>query len=319
MDALSQFLALQTVSTTLDWRCELHAPWRLVNAGVAPGILPYHLVTEGEAWLEMADRENLRLQAGDLLMLSQGTPHVLHAGDPAAPLAEVIPAGATRLGTLKREGPGSQAEILCGEFVLDPLTSRLLTRSLPEVVLLRTQDREAHRHLQQLVQMLKKETREQLPGADIVVQHLASTLFSLLIRGWLQEAPLPANLLRLLIEPRLHPAVQGMLAQPGEPWSLQTLAEHCHMSRATFVRLFRLAAGQSPGSFLSSVRMLQAARWLTRPGLSIAADSEKVGYASEPAFHRMFKRHMGLSPGAFRRAARQPIMQNTDLSAGHVG
>ena len=143
MDALSHFLALHAVTTTLDWRCELNAPWRLVNEGTAPGILPYHLVTEGEAWLEMTGREAVRLHAGDLLMLPHGSPHVLHAGDVAAPLPDVLPAGATARGTLKSTGPGRRSEILCGEFVLDAATSGLLIRSLPEVVLLKAQDRES--------------------------------------------------------------------------------------------------------------------------------------------------------------------------------
>ena len=299
MDALSHFLALHAVTTTLDWRCELNAPWRLVNEGTAPGILPYHLVTEGEAWLEMAERETVRLHAGDLLMLPHGSPHVLHAGDVAAPLPDVLPAGATARGTLKSTGPGRRSEILCGEFVLDAATSGLLIRSLPEVVLLKAQDRESQLH--QLMLMLKREAREQLPGARIVVQHLASTLFSLLIRGWLREAALPGNMLRLLAEPRLHLAVQAMLESPGRPWTLQALAARCYMSRATFVRLFKQVAGQAPGSFLTSVRLLQAARLLEQPGFSIAAISEMVGYASEPAFHRMFKQRMGMPPGTFRR------------------
>ena len=319
MDALSQFLALHAVTARLDWRCELDAPWRLVNPGVAPGVLPYHLVTAGEAWLELAGQRSMPLQAGDLLMLPQGTPHVLHTGDHTAPLAKVLPADVARLGTLRRAGPGPRSEILCGEFLLDPLTSGLLTDALPKVVLLRTEGRERHRQLQQLMQMLQLEAREGRPGASVVVQHLASTLFALLLRGWLQDAPLPASLLRLLTEPRLLPAVQGILQDPGGPWSLPTLAQCCHMSRATFVRLFRRTAAQRPGSFLASMRMLQAARWLTRSGLSIAAVGEKVGYVSEPAFHRSFKQRMGVSPGAFRRRGRTPAVQTLDLDDGLVG
>lgn len=301
MDLLSKFLSLHPVTTTLDWRCELRTPWRLVNEGTAYGTAPFHLIVEGNAWLETKGKESLRLQPGDILMLPHGSPHTLHCGDKQAPLPQVLPPAVTALGTLKSEGAGPQTEVLCGEFILDPTVSGLLIQSLPEVVMLRTQSTDMHWHLYQLLQMLNRETRAETPGSQVIAEHLSSALFSLLIRGWIMESRMTSSILRLLTEPRLYPAAQSLLANPEKALSLSELASLCHMSRATFIRLFRQKAGHSPAHLMTAVRMTQAAKLLSKPGISINTICEMVGYSSEPAFHRVFRKRIGMSPGEFRR------------------
>lgn len=301
MDILSKFLALHPVVTTLDWKCELSSPWRLVNEGTVYGTAPYHLIIEGYAWLEMEGKETLPLAAGDILMLPHGSSHVLYSGSNKAPLPEVLPATVTALGTLKVNGSAPKTEILCGEFILDPVVSNLLIQSLPEVVLIRTQNRETYWHLYQLLQVLKKETQEQMLGSHIIAEHLSSALFSLLIRGWITEAKIPGNVLQLLTEPRLYPAVQSLLWSPGITLSLQELASMCHMSRATFIRLFKQVTGYSPANLMTAIRLMQAAKLLSKPGISISAICEMMGYSSEPSFHRLFKQKIGMSPGEYRR------------------
>lgn len=311
MDLLSKFLSLHPVRTTLDWRCELAAPWRLVNEGTAYGVAPFHLIVTGEAWLKTVNGE-MRLQAGDILMLPHGSPHTLHCGDSQAPLPQVLPPAVTALGTLKNDETGPQTEVLCGEFILDPMVSALLLQSLPEVVLLRTRSTDMHWHLYQLLQMLNRETQAETPGSQVIAEHLSSALFSLLIRGWIAESNVTRSVLRLLTEPRLCPAVKSLLAHPKKALSLSELASLCNMSRATFIRLFQQKAGHSPADLMTSIRMTQAAKLLARPGLSISAICEMVGYSSEPAFHRVFRKRMGISPGEFRRRK----LAETDRASG---
>lgn len=301
MDLLSKFLSLHTVSTTLDWRCELGAPWRLVNEGTAYGTAPFHLIVAGDAWLETANNEALALKPGDILMLPHGTPHTLHCGDNQAPLPQVLPPVVTALGTLKTDGAGPKTEVLCGEFIFDPAVSNLLIQSLPEVVLLHTHSQDMHWHLYQLLQMLNQETQVETPGSQVIAEHLASALFSLLIRGWIAESKVTGSILRLLTEPRLYPALQSLLTQPEKALSLSELASMCHVSRATFIRLFQQKAGRSPADLMTSIRMTQAARMLSKPRPSISVISEMVGYSSEPAFHRVFRKRIGMAPGEFRR------------------
>ncbi|HEX5538805.1 MAG TPA: AraC family transcriptional regulator [Methylophilaceae bacterium] len=301
MDALSRFLLFHPVGVSLDYRCELSAPWRLENNGTAPGIAPYHIVTEGSARLEVSGVEPAVLSAGDVVMLPRGHSHVLHAGGRSSALPERVISNESVFKTLKNSGTGARTEVLCGEFVFDMQTSGLLVQSLPDVLLIRTQESQDHYSLQQLMLLLKKETKTPLPGTQVIVQHLASALFSLLIRSWVQSSQLSRNLWSLLVNPRLSPAVKSILMSPDKRWSIEQLAALCHMSRATFIRVFTQAAGNSPGYFLTETRLLHAMQLLSQRELNISNICERVGYSSEPAFHRIFKKRMGMTPGEFRQ------------------
>lgn len=108
-------------------------------------------------------------------------------------------------------------------------------------------------------------------------------------------------MLQLLAEPRLQPAVQYILSNPEKNLPLEQLAGMCHMSRATFIRVFKRVTGRSPSELLTAIRLMHAASLLGDSGITISAISGMVGYASEPAFHRVFRQRMGISPGQFRR------------------
>jgi AraC family transcriptional activator of mtrCDE len=168
----------------------------------------------------------------------------------------------------------------------------------------RTAGQPALASLRALIALLQREAEQERAGTAAILGQLSSALFALLLRGWLEQAG-GQGLLAVLAEPRLHAALHAMLTEPERPWSLDGLAALCHMSRATFVRAFRQAAGQPPAEVLTQWRMAQAARLLAQGRLAAGQIGEQVGYQSEAAFNRMFKRHHGVGPGEYRRTARQ--------------
>lgn len=296
MDALSRLLSLHPVQTALDTRCRAGVPWTQDNAVQSYGVAPYHLIVEGRAWLAIAGREPLQLLAGDLLMLPRGHAHQLY--------------------TTRDDGDRAvAAEILCGQFRFGSAAASSLIGSLPDVVLIRTAGRPEFLGLQALVTLLRDEaagfSRGNIspevaggarPGASAVVSHLASALFSLILRAWLEQAGEVPGLFALMADSRLSLALHAMLAEPERAWPMEQLALCCHMSRATFVRAFRKVAGMTPGEVLMRLRMAQAAQWLMQPQLGVGQISEAVGYQSEAAFNRAFKRYMGTGPGQYRRS-----------------
>jgi AraC family transcriptional activator of mtrCDE len=303
MDVLSKFLLRNPISTNLDWRCELQAPWRLENLGTPYGTVPYHLVVYGQAWLELESHEPISLSSGDIVMLPKGSPHILYAGDRRAPLAKAHPPKVTALGTLKGDGLGAETTILCGEFLLDPQISGLLLQSFPQIVLLKTENKGSHEHLHNVLQLLQWETKEQRLGAENVVSHLSAALFSLLMRGWLGENNVPASIFQLIAEPRLQPIAEHLLTHLNQSISIKQMSQLCFMSRATFMRSFKRITGHTPASLITSLRISEAVRLLKQSDLSVKVVSEKVGYSSEQTFHRVFKQKTGASPGEFRRKA----------------
>jgi len=301
MDSLSRILSLYPLQTALNVRCHFGAPWQLQLAGASDGCAPYHVLVAGSAWLEMPDGVRQALAAGDAVLFPHGSAHRIHAGDGApAPVAKVQ---GLHLAVETNSGTGPASDILCGELHFGPEAVPLL-RTLPDVVLVRTAGQPALASLRALIALLQQEAGEDRPGTAAILAQLTSALFALLLRGWIEQSG-GQGLLAVLGTPRLQPALHAMLAAPEQPWSLDSLGQLCHMSRAAFVRAFRQAAGLPPAEVLTQLRMAQAARLLAQGRLGAGQIGEQVGYQSEAAFNRMFKRHHGVGPGAYRRAARQ--------------
>lgn len=301
MDTLSRLLSLYPVRTALDVRCHFGAPWLLDHPPAARGVAPYHLVTRGAAHLDGV--AGLVLGAGDLVVFPHGAAHRLHVGDPI--LATPLHGNAAGLLRYKgNQGEGAPTDILCGEFRFDSDSpDGGLLAALPPILVVRGDGAQA-RGLRQVIDLLQAEAEAPGDGSDAIVRQLASALFALLIRAWLAQSPEVPGVFAVLAERRVQPALHAMLATPQQPWTVATLAALCHMSRATFARVFGKAAGAAPLEVLTQLRMAQAARLLEAGHHAAGAVAEMVGYQSEAAFHRAFKRRYGTGPGAWRRAPR---------------
>jgi AraC family transcriptional activator of mtrCDE len=301
MDTLSQLLSLYTVRTALDIRCELAAPWVLDEPPSAPGEASFHLIAEGQARVEAPGIETIELEAGDVVVFPGGSAHRLLAGaiGEAVPVADLPAAGPLRL--KGNQGDGAAATILCGRFLFDEGARRALLGALPPVMVVNGRDGDAG-GLPTLVRILQHETALARPGTDAVVAQLSGALFALLMRGWLDQSATTPGLFAVLADRRLSRAMQRMLEAPERPWRVEDLAHDCHMSRATFARLFSRLCGMAPLDALTRLRMARAALALAHGGRTVGDVALAVGYQSEAAFHRVFKRHYGAGPGAWRRA-----------------
>jgi AraC family transcriptional activator of mtrCDE len=302
MDTLSRLLSLYTVRTSLDIRCELGAPWILEEPASLPGEASFHLIAEGSARVEAPGIEVLELGAGDVVVFPGGSAHPLLAGAPddAVPVIDLPPAGTLRLKGNPGAG-GAGAAILCGRFLFDEGARRALLSALPPVMVVRGRNGDAA-GLPALVRILQQETAAARPGAAAVVAQLSGALFALLMRAWLEQNATTPGLFAVLADRRLGKAMQRMLDTPEQPWRVEDLARDCHMSRATFARLFSQLCGMAPLEALTRLRMAGAARALARDGRAVGDIALAAGYQSEAAFHRVFKRHYGIGPGAWRRA-----------------
>lgn len=314
MDALSRLLSLHPVRAALDIRCRFGEPWNLRHEALALGIAPYHFILEGRAWIAVAGQPPLELQAGDLVLFARGAAHGIYTAPPEAAVAvRIVDAAApVRLHVNDAIVGGAQpvSDFLCGQFHFTSPQSNALMQAMPEVVLVRGAELPEGHGLRTLAMLLRDECggadgggalRE---GAQAVVAGLAAALFGLAMRAWLGQGGPQPGLLALLAHPRLQAAVQAMLDAPQDEWPLERLAEVCHLSRATFARQFRQVGGATPGDVLQQLRMAQAARLLAHGKMGTAEIGEAVGYQSEAAFNRVFKKYSGVGPGTYRRRLR---------------
>jgi AraC family transcriptional activator of mtrCDE len=302
MGTLSQLLELYPVRTALDVRCHFGAPWVLDHQGAPAGTAPYHLIVSGECTLDVGTRTDIPLGPGDIILFPMGTPHRLHTG--GAHAVHHAPRESRDSGPLPflyNDSPGPETGILCGQFEFGAANANLLLSSLPELVHVRTAGAEGLAVLQQLIGMLRAETEHVRPGGRAVVSQLASALFALVMRVWIEQGSAPGGLFALLADARLRGALHAMLEAPAHPWEVAELAAACNMSRASFARLFQKVAQTTPAQLLTETRMAKAARLLQTGRLPAGEVAEQVGYQSEAAFNRVFKRHFGVGPGAYRR------------------
>lgn len=313
VDWLSQLLEMITVTGQLEVRCAYGAPWRVAWPQSAANEIPYHIVLEGRAIIKDPKTETAReLVGGDIVLLPHGSEHVLHDGSGDAPARAHNRRGSAGWMLSENEGQGERLDMLCGRFFVRPPHDRLIRNYLPTDLVIRAMEgqgdediRSASDHLAGLLGLMRVESNSDKLGGNAVLNALSSALFTLVLRAASESEQAPAGLLALAGHPRLAPAISAMFADPARPWTLPELADLCSMSRATFMRHFQDKLGHSAIDLLTDIRMSLAANELKKPTMTTAAVAESVGYQSEAAFRRAFAEWMGMTPGQWRRSARE--------------
>lgn len=313
LDWLSQLLQMITVTGRLEVRCAYGAPWRVSWPQAAADEIPYHIVLKGRAILKNSKMETItELMGGDIVLLPHGSEHVLDDGSGAAPAPTHNRRDSGGWMLSENDGPGERLDLLCGRFFVRQPHDRLIRNYLPTNVVLRASDSNvdegvssASQHLISLMGLMRLESTSDKLGGNAVLSALSSALFTLVLRAASESEHAPPGLLALAGHPRLAPAISALFADPARPWKLPELADMCSMSRATFMRHFQDKLGRSAIELLTDIRMSLAANELTKPGITTAAVAESVGYQSEAAFRRAFAEWMGVTPGQWRRAARE--------------
>jgi AraC family transcriptional regulator, activator of mtrCDE len=308
LDWLSRLLDMMPVSGHLDLRCFYGAPWRIEADHAQAGEMPYHVVVGGSAVLEgLGGRTPRHLSVGDILMLPHG--NILHDGS-GAPPAPARNRASLSLIINENAGTGERLDMLCGRFVLTPPHHRLLRDYLPPILMVSAAARSASTakpgtaaQLAVLVGLMRSEPAVDNLGGRALLNALSTAMFALTLRLASELAEAPAGLLALAGHPRLAPALAALFHEPDQPWSLPGLARLSHMSRATIARQFQQQLGRTANDLLTDIRMTLAANKLRQASVSTAAVAAAVGYQSEAAFQRVFKRRMGMTPAQWRRAA----------------
>ncbi|AIJ09721.1 MULTISPECIES: cupin domain-containing protein [Edwardsiella] len=278
MDILSALLTLHELRSSIDVRCHLQGEWQRPHAAGELNAIHWHGLLDGSARIELANGQRHTLQPGSLTMLPQSAAHRLCNSD-------------------------GDVRLICGTLYIDP-TQRHLLAALPETLIYH----EEGTWLTATLQRLFQESAAALPGGQFLCQRLSTVLLTLALRHWLTQTPTQGGLLHALMHPRLGNAIGAMLHQPEQPWSVARLAEISHLSRASFARQFRMVTGSTPLLLLTRIRMAHGAALLGREAFTLADIAERAGYASESAFHHAFVRHMGLTPGDYRRRSHQLAM-----------
>jgi AraC family transcriptional regulator, alkane utilization regulator len=321
MDVLTDVLQTVRVSSVCYGRLELTAPWgfRAESAGDAL----FHVVLRGGCVLEVDGVEgDVLLSSGDLVALPHGNAHVVRDAKTSSvrALSEILACKSEPSVHIARYGGGgAAATLVSGAFHFDDRRNNPVLEVLPPLVLIRGEHGRAVEWLEPTLQFIASEAASQQPGAKTVISRLADILFIQLVRGYLaSDASAGRGWLRALAEPQIGAALRLIHQQPAHAWTVALLAQRVGMSRSTFAGRFRELIGEAPLHYVTRWRMRKAAGLLLDGRTTLAEIADRVGYESEAAFSKTFKRWMGSAPGAYRKAAQARGAIDTGAPRGGV-
>ena len=307
-DPLNEVLQLLQMSGTLYCNAELSDPWGLEIPQIE-GVMFVEVVTSGQCWLELEGQSPLFLPEGSLVVIPRGNRHQLRGnpGDRVTPLEEVpIERIGERFEKMRFGGSGRLTRITYFGIRFDPYLAERLVRMLPKVLHLRTQV-EDESWLNSTIHFIKQEAEMQPPGSETIITRLADVLVIQVIRAWVQNNQnQQQGWIAGLYDPKIGKALSLMHRHPEINWQVETLANKVGMSRSGFSARFSNLVGESVFHYLTQLRIQLARRELTSTKDTIAKIAERVGYDSEPAFSRAFKRVTGSAPGSIRKRQEIP-------------
>ena len=319
MDALSQTLRVVRLVGAIFLHGRFTAPWCYQSPhadAAAPYLEPtaervviFHLVTEGECWVELGDMPPVRLTAGDAVIFPQGHAHRMGSQPGLQPasgarLHEVL---ARRPRLLAYGGGGAKTKLVCGYLACDVRLASMLLAGLPPIVKVSVRGSNAGIWLEASLRYELAEARSPRPGGQGVLAKLAEVLFIEVLRIHMNEqAEGRTGWLAGLNDRIVGAALRALHAEPTRPWTLEELARVAGTSRSVLAERFPQLVGQAPMQYLAQWRMLLASNLLARSNATLARIAEEVGYQTDSALSRAFRREYGMPPAAWRRRQAGP-------------
>lgn len=335
MDPLSDVLQVVRLSGAVFFTTDFSAPWAVASpppdqlaALLIPGadcIALFHILAEGHCWVEMENSAPLAMSQGDVVVFPMGHPHVMASQPgcrptaignmlprppyPEMPLAEVV-----------HGGGGDKTRFVCGFLHCDQRFNPLF-ESLPRLLLVRcgegapaleavrAGDREgvamssaAGTWLETTLRYTIAEAMDASPGRGGILPRLAELLFVDVIRHYMQQLPADeTGWLAAIRDPQVSRALQLIHAEPTRSWTVDTLARRAAVSRSNLADRFARLVGETPIRYHARWRVQLAKQLLRQPHKTVAEVASEVGFESEAAFSRAFKRHTGEPPSAWRK------------------
>lgn len=315
MDVLSEVLRLVRLEGALFFNAEFSAPWCLSSSRSAtvahqlsPGaghLIIYHFLTEGRAYARLPGGRREGLTAGDIVIFPHGDAHFLGNGSPEKPVDSFQTFAKNLTQGLKVAHFGGGGEItrfVCGYLACEPRLSEVFLAGLPKILKVHVANEPSGQWLENSIRFSVGEVNGGSAGSGLVLAKLSEVLFVETLRRYINTLPSDqTGWLAGARDPMIGQALALLHKEPADPWTLSILARRVGLSRTRLAERFRHFLGESPMAYLARWRLKLGAEILQSTEDSVAEVAAAVGYGSEAAFNRAFKREFDCPPAQFRR------------------
>ncbi len=331
MDVLSEVLKAVKLNGALFFNAEFSAPWCINSSQsidltpyLSPGaghLIIYHFLTEGRAYAKLPDGRRQELTAGDIVIFPHGDSHWLGNGSPEKPVDALRAFGKhlkEGLKPVRFGGGGELTRFVCGFLACEPRLSNVFLAGLPRMLIVHVAKEASGQWLEHSIRFSVNEVSGSYAGSSLVLAKLSEVLFVETLRRYIDALP-PGQTgwLAGARDPLISQALPLLHKEPAHPWTISNLARRIGLSRTRFAARFRHFLGESPMAYLAQWRLRLGAEILQSTEDSVAQVAAAVGYGSEAAFNRAFKRGFACPPAQFRRRRNAPLVQRPQVSRRH--
>jgi len=313
MDLLSDILSHMQLSGTLYFRTSFTSPWS-IRVPSFENAARFHFALKGRCLVRIQpDKPAIFLEQGDLLIIMRGAEHTLFC-DPstenqAVLLDEVVEkSGFTGTGALVygEYGTDHETQLVCGHFAFAKYAKHLLIEALPSHIHIKNYGEASGIWLENTLKIISLETGRGQMGSDLIALKMSEIIFTQVLRTFLQNEGPKLPVLAGFADAGIGRALTAVHKEPGYHWTLENLAAIAGMSRTAFATRFSHFVTMSPLEYITHWRMQIARQQLTNSNDPIIKIAETVGYQSEAAFGRVFKKHHLKAPASYRRMVQSP-------------
>jgi len=314
LDPITDIFRTMHVTAFGQHRLEASAPWGLIQEGraeekatpsgkkISPTDLAHFaMLSRGNCWLSVEGiPEPIPLTGGDCILLARGTSFVLRDSLKTRPKRHFREVAARDGSNVAHYGGGgAPTTIVCGSLSFDRASLRPITQLLPSFILIKAD--QAHTlALHNTMQALAAEMAEQAPGSEVVATRLGEVLFIQALRAYIASVPeRNKGWLRAIFDSQMGTALSAIHDSVKTPWTVESLAAAAGMSRSAFAARFKALLGQTPLEYVTEWRMQKAMQLLEQRDKKLIDVARSVGYESDAAFSKAFKRVVGANPGEY--------------------
>ncbi len=298
MDILSDILSKIKLTSVVYFKSDFSGPWGM-EIPEGP-FAQFHIVTKGQCDLRTGDK-SIQLFAGDIVVFPLGTSHWLANNEHSKRIQGRDVVESILSGKSLFDGDKLSTTLVCGHFEFDKKLDHPFIKELPSIIHIDDTDMKQFSWLKSITGLVIEEAAKEQPGSNVIVNKLGEVLFVHTLRAYIEKNKASRGFIAAMQDERIARALKEIHALPRRDWKIEQLAQVAAMSRTSFANRFKLLTGETPFNYITQWRLLQAKELLNASSLSVREIAEQVGYQSEAAFNRVFKKRISQTPLKFRQ------------------